>query len=136
MLDPSAFLAEPELIRALEVRSIAISCGEDHIIFRQGDMPVGLYILHRGVATLSMASIAGDSIGSVQTTAGSLLGLPALVANEPYTLTAVAREGSELSFISREDFGTLMKADLAMSLKILRVLAAEVRAARNAILPS
>jgi CRP-like cAMP-binding protein len=135
MLDPSAFLADPDLIKALEVRSIAISCGEDYTIFRQGDMPAGLYILHRGVATLSMISVAGESVVSVQTTAGSLLGLPALVAHEPYTLTAVAQKDSELSFITAEDFNFLMRTDTSLSLKILQVLAAEVRAARQAILP-
>jgi CRP-like cAMP-binding protein len=135
MLDPSAFLADPELIRALEVRSIAISCGEDHTLFRQGDMPVGLYILHRGETRLSMASITGESVTSVQATAGSLLGLPALVAKEPYTLTAVAQKGAELSFITADDFNTLMRTQTTLALKILQVLAAEVRAARQAILP-
>src|ERR1035438_3879998 len=99
------------LIKALEVRSIAISCGEEHTLFRQGELPVGLYILLRGEAALSMASASGESSMSVQTTAGSLLGLPALVAHEPYTLTAIAQKGSELSFITAEDFNDLMHSD-------------------------
>lgn len=133
-LDPSAFLADPELILALDTRSIAISCGEEYVLFRQGDAPAGLFILHKGEATMTMTSAAGESIISIQTKAGSLLGLPALIGNEPYTLTAVARQGSELGFIARDEFTALMRSEPMVSLKILQVLAAEVRAARHALL--
>jgi CRP-like cAMP-binding protein len=54
--------------------------------------------------------------------------------NEPYTLTATARSGAQLSFVSRDDFTALMQSDPLLSLKVLEVLAAEVRSARQAIL--
>jgi len=38
-----------------------------------------------------------------------------------------------LSFISRDAFLNLMKTDLVLSLKVLQVLAAEVRSARIAL---
>jgi CRP-like cAMP-binding protein len=133
-LDPSAFLADPELIQALERRSITISCGAERVLFRQGDAPAGLYILNQGEATLTMSSPAGKSILSAQAAPGSLLGLPGLIGDEPYTLTAIARDGAQLSFITRDDFAALMQTDPLLSLKVLQVLAAEVRSARNAIL--
>jgi CRP-like cAMP-binding protein len=64
---------------------------------------------------------------------GSLLGLPALIGNEPYTLTATADEGAELGFVSREDFNSLMLTEPSLAVRVLRVLAAEVRTARHAI---
>lgn len=133
-LDPSAFLADPELIQALEKQSTPISCDAECVLFRQGDAPTGLYILHKGEATLTMRTWAGESIISLQTTAGSILGLPALIGEEPYTLTAVAHTGAQLSFVSRDDFTALMQSDPLLSLKVLEVLAAEVRSARQAIL--
>ncbi|HMD77541.1 MAG: cyclic nucleotide-binding domain-containing protein [Terracidiphilus sp.] len=133
-LDPSAFLADPELIQALEKHAIEVSCGGDNVLFRQGDPPVGLYILNRGEVTLSMASPAGDPILSMHVGAGSLLGLPGLVGNAPYTLTAVAGQGAELSFLAHDDFDALMQSDPRLSLKVLEVLAAEVRSARIATL--
>jgi CRP-like cAMP-binding protein len=63
-----------------------------------------------------------------------VLGLPGLIGNEPYTLTATARSGAKLGFITRDDFTALMQSDPLMSLKVLQVLAAEVRSARQAIL--
>lgn len=132
-LNPSAFIAGPELIDALLMRAIEISCGKDHVLFRQGGAPVGLYILNKGEAILTMSSPAGESVMSIQTVPGSVLGLPGLVSNEPYTMTAIARGGAELSFVTRDDFMALMQADPLLPLKILPVLAAELRSARHAI---
>lgn len=132
-LDSSAFVADRELIEALETRSKPILCKEDRILFAQGESPTGLYILRDGGARLSMTSATGDMIMSIPVCPGSLLGVPALIGNQPYSLTAKALKGAELSFVSREDFSLLMLNEPQLSLSILRVLAAEVRAARFAI---
>ena len=132
-LDPSAFVAVPELIQALEKHSTAISCDADRVLFNQGDHPQGLFILDQGETTISMASPTGDSVVSIQAAAGSLLGLPSLIGNQPYTLTAIAHNGARLSYVTRDDFTMLMQAEPFLSLKILQVLAAEVRSARQAL---
>lgn len=133
-LDPSAFLANPDLILALRKQSTAVLCPEDRVLFRQGDDPGGLYILLKGKVTLTMASPDGKPILSAHAAEGSLLGLPGLIGNEPYTLTAIAHRGAELSFVTGAQFTSLMQSDPLLSLTILQVLAAEVRSARNAIL--
>jgi len=132
-LDPSAFLADPELIQALEKRSTPVPCDQERVLFRQGDPPVGLYILGQGSVTVSMDSGHEDISFSCTAIPGSLLGLPGLIANQPYSLTAVARKGATVGFIDREEFNTLMQTELPLMVKILQVLAAEVRSARLAI---
>ena len=132
-LDSSAFVADPELIQALEKHSTAITCDADRVLFNQGDHPQGLYILDQGETTISMASSAGEQLMSIQAHAGSLLGLPGLIGNEPYTLTAIARNGARLSFVPRDEFTSLMRADPLLALKMLQVMAAELRSARQAL---
>jgi len=132
-LDPSAFIADPELIHALKKRSTTIVCKEDCTLFRQGEAAKGLYILDLGEADLTMMSATGQVIASVQASAGSLLGLPGIVGNEPYSLTAHVRGGARLSYVVRDDFTDLMQSEPQLSLKILQVLAAEVRSARRAL---
>jgi CRP-like cAMP-binding protein len=132
-LDPSAFVADPELILTLENRSTTISCGGDRVLFRQGEVPDGLYILNRGELALTMTSPSGEPVMQMQAAAGSLLGLPGVISGEPYTLTAVACNGARLSFVSRDDFTNLMQTNPLMALKMLEVLAAEVRSARHAL---
>lgn len=133
-LDPTAFLADPELIGALSKHATPFVCEVSRVLFNQNDSAVGLYILHEGIVTLSMASERGDPIFSVQAKGGSLLGLPGLVGNQPYSLTAIAHPGAHVSFLARTEFEVLMQSDPALSLKILQVLAAEVRSARQALL--
>jgi CRP-like cAMP-binding protein len=131
--DPSAFVAESELVEALEKRAIPFPCGKDHVLFRQGEPPTGLYILGAGKATLSMDGSGGDAVMRVETGAGSLLGLPGLLANQPYSMTAIAHEGAEVRYISRAEFTAFMQTSPQLALKILQVLAAEVRTARRAL---
>ncbi len=132
-LDPSAFLADTELLAALEQKSTRVVCEHGRVLFRQGETPSGLYILRSGSVTLHMTSHTGESLLSVSVPAGALLGLPGFIGNQPYSLTAEAGKGTELGLVSREDFSALMLADPALSLKVLGVLAAEVRSARAAI---
>jgi len=132
-LDPSAFLADSDLIQALERRAIPVVCNEDRVLFNQGDPAVGLYILSQGEAVLSMDA-GDDAVAfSCTATAGSLLGLPGLIASQPYSLTAMARKGARVGFILKDDFQTLIQTELSLMAKVLQVLAAEVRSARLAI---
>lgn len=82
---------------------------------------------------MTMKSPAGELLMSIPVDPGSLLGLPGLVGNRSYTLSAAARRGSEVSFVSKNDFSQLMLTEPSLSMKILRVLAAEVRTARQAL---
>lgn len=128
----SAFVADPDLLRQLETRAKPIAVGPDHIIFRQGEEPFGLYILRKGIASLTRES-KGEPTMQVLAGEGSLLGLPAVIATKPYSLTAEALDGAELSLLSRSDFNDLMRADPLLSFQLLKVLAEEVRFAREAI---
>lgn len=132
-LDSAAFVADRELIEALEKHSTRVLCDEDLVLFTQGEAPQGLYILKGGGARLSMTSPTGDMIMSIPVSPGSLLGLPALIGNQPYSLTAKALKGAELHFVAQADFSRVMLNEPRLSISILRVLAAEVRTARFAI---
>lgn len=131
--DPSAFIADPELVQALASHSHPVPCGKGQILFRQGEAPDGLYILTEGSATLTMHGVRGQTVMTVETGPGSLLGLPALVGNQPYSLTARAGDNAQVQFVSREEFTRFMQSDPQLSLKVLQVLAAEVRTARRAL---
>jgi len=132
-MDASAFVADPDLVEALKAHSSPVVCDEDRILFNQGDSPDGLYIFHRGVVRLSMRSQMGDTLMDIRAIAGSLLGLPGLIGGVPYSLTAVAQKGAEVSFVSREKFAQIMLSVPTIAVGILRVLAAEVRTARMAL---
>jgi CRP-like cAMP-binding protein len=128
----SAFVADPDLIEELEKRATPVVVGADQVLFRQGDEPKGVFILRKGLARLTSRS-DGDAILKVQAGPGSLLGVPAVVGGKPYSLTAEALDGAELSLLSCDNFVHLMHTEPALSFRVLQVLAEEVRFARESL---
>jgi CRP-like cAMP-binding protein len=134
-LDPTAFVADPELVDALARRGTPLACNGERVLFRQGDEPSGLYVLEEGQARLTMNAPGGETILAFETGPGSLLGLPGVVSGQPYTLTAVASGASRVCYLSGDQFKSFMQTFPLLAFKILQVLAAEVSAARRAIVP-
>ena len=131
-LEQNSFEADAELIKELEKRSQPISCREGRVLFQQGTVPTGLYILQSGEANLMLESTTGKAVRCLRAGAGCLLGLPAIIGNEPYSLTAMVRRSAKVRFVTRADFEDVMQANPSLYPKLLRVLAAEVRTARRA----
>jgi CRP/FNR family transcriptional regulator, cyclic AMP receptor protein len=132
-MDAAAFVADQELIEALKKHATRVDCEYDRLLFKQGDAPDGLYIFCGGEVTLTLTSSVGDVVMSLSVAVGSLLGLPGVIGNVPYSLSATAKKGSLVSFVKREEFSRLMLTDPSISVGVLRVLAAEVRTARMAL---
>jgi CRP-like cAMP-binding protein len=131
-LDPSAFVAEPELLETLWKHSIALNCAEGRKLFSQGDDPTGLFLLILGQATMILEDERGTPLMLTPMAPGSLLGLPAMVSEMPYSMTAMAGKGAKVGFITRDEFSSLMLSEPLLALMIVRVLAAEVRTTRVA----
>ena len=128
----TAFVASPELIATLEKRARSIDLGSNRVLFRQGDTPIGVFILTKGKARLTRR-LDGKEVLTVRVGAGSLLGLPAVIGAKPYSLTAEATKGAEISLLASEYFVHLMHTDTALSFCVLQVLAAELRFARETL---
>jgi len=127
------FEADRVLVQTLDHRSVPVSCSKGGTLFKQGDKPAGLYILKSGEANLIMESDAGMAVMCIHAEAGSVLGLPGVIANEPYTMTALVKGGSDVRFVARSDFEEMMREKPSLYPRVLAVLAAEVRAARHAL---
>ena len=118
----NAFVADPELIVVLEKQARSIELGSNRVLFRQGDPPIGVFILRKGTATLTRR-LDGDEALTVETSAGSLLGVPAVIGAKRYSLTAEAMEGAELSLLTCEYFVHLMHTEPELSFLVLQLLA-------------
>ena len=131
-LDPSAFVADPNLIQELEFHASPVYCGQDRVLFRQGDRPAGLYILDNGAATLTISAPQDGEAAFTQAFPGSVFGLPGLIFNESATLTVIARKGAQVSFVNRAEFNHLVQTNPRLSL--LHVLANQARVLSQALL--
>jgi len=67
---------------------------------------------------------------------GSVLGLSGVIANRPFTMTALIRKGSRASFVTREEFEKTLQEEPELYTSVLRVLAADYRSVQEAIAES
>lgn len=129
-LDAAAFVGEDALVNALGQYATSLDCGDGRILFQQGDPANGLYIVHEGEVCMRMVTPDGEQVMDIPALPGSLLGLPALVGGAGYSLSARAKKGARVSFVSREAFSQLMLQEPPIAMMILKVLAKQVATAR------
>ena len=83
--------------------------------------------------TLLTSGTNGETVLSVEAGAGSLLGVPGVIGAKTYSLTAEVIGDAEVGLISGEDFLHLMQTEPLLSFEVLKVLAEEVRFARETL---
>lgn len=128
----SEILANTELCEEIEKWSAPILKRAGEILFRQDERPGYAFFVKSGEIALTMR-VSGGGVWSVRAKKGSLAGLPAVVANEPYSMTARVIQDSQICPISRDDLHQLMQQNPRFCCNVLQILAAEVHAARRAL---
>src|ERR1700756_1572628 len=104
---------------------------EDGVLFRQGEWGDSLYLVKSGEVTLTIK--AEDKEVHIRAVQGSLLGLAAIIRNEPYTMTAKACWDAEIFRLNADAFNNLIDTEPRMQHVALRIFAEEIRAARQAL---
>jgi len=128
----SEVLADAEVCAEIEKWSAPSFVKKGEILFRQGDTPGYAFFVKTGEIALTM-SVSGDALWRVRAMKHSLVGLPAIVGNEPYSMTAKVASDSEICRISRDDFNRLTQQNPRLCGNVLQILAGEVREARKAL---
>jgi len=126
----ATFPSDPALFKALALHARRIRCEEDRLLFAQRDEPIGLFLVRSGTVQAVVHSDDDGVVAVFHADPGSVLGLPAVASNRPYSLSALARQGSDVAFLSKDDFDMLVADEPGIQMAILRVLAAEVQTAR------
>ena len=114
----SSLAEDLELIEVLKSRSLPIYCGQGRTLFLQGEACNGLYLLESGEAALgAWRLLRARAASCAKVGSGSLLGLPAVVRQKPYSMTAIVKKGAKISFITPHDFEKLTEAILSCTLR-------------------
>ena len=79
------------------------------VLFVEGQMPRGIYLLCKGRVKLSVNSADGKTMILKMSDPGEVLGLHACVSNNPYELTAETVQPCQVVFIKREDFQRFLR---------------------------
>jgi len=78
------------------------------VLFRQGEQPVGVFILRRGAVKLSITSSKGRAVILRIAGPGEMLGLSSVLTGEPCLATAEALEDTEVAYVERDQFLLLL----------------------------
>ncbi|HZC24255.1 MAG TPA: cyclic nucleotide-binding domain-containing protein [Candidatus Binatia bacterium] len=102
------------------------------LLFRSGEPCRGAFLIRSGQVKLSLdAAIALYPSRTVST--GIVIGLPASVSGEPYSLTAETKTSCRLDFISRQALLNFLHQHSQAGLEILRLLSDEIFHMRKAV---
>ncbi len=118
----SEILADAELCAEIEQWSSPSFVKQGEILFQQGEDSGYAFFVKTGEIGLTM-HVSGDAVWGVRARKGSLVGLPAIVGNEPYSMTARVLRDSEICKISRDDFHHLTQQNPRLCCNVLQILA-------------
>jgi CRP/FNR family transcriptional regulator len=106
---------------------------EGALIFVEGQVPRGVYILCQGRAKLMTTNSDGRSLIVKIAQPGEVLGLHAVVSGKPYELTVETLQPSQLAFVGREDFLRFLKSHGDACLQAAQQLSLECQSAYDVI---
>lgn len=102
------------------------------VIFHEGAMPQGVYVVCTGKVKIYKSSRTGQQLTTRVESPGDLLGQVTLLADEgPYTATGEALEPSVVSMIDARTFSDYLARFPEASAALLRELARDVRRGEN-----
>jgi CRP/FNR family transcriptional regulator, cyclic AMP receptor protein len=94
----------PQSLEAFERIKFPSALPKSSVLFVEGQVPRGIYLLCRGRVKLSVNSSDGKTMILKIAEPGEVLGMHAVVSNLPYELTAETVQPCQVVFIKRDDF--------------------------------
>lgn len=95
-------------------------------LFLEGEAPAGVYTLYSGEVDLLFAARNGNVTPLRVATPGQILGLSAVVIQQPHDCSAIARVPCDVGFIPRDEFMGALEERPAAWFNVLRHLSNDV----------
>jgi CRP/FNR family transcriptional regulator, cyclic AMP receptor protein len=103
------------------------------LLYAEGEMPAGLFILCTGSAKLSISSGSGKTLIKRVVQPGETLGLSSVLSGNAYKATAETVNPSQLKFVKRDDFTRFVAEHRDVQFNIARQLIEECESDANQI---
>jgi len=119
-----------ELKAELDRRATTVSKPKGTILFRRGEDVSGLFLIRSGRVSLALdceTSVYPPRILGP----GHIVGLPATVSGNPYSLTAKVVEDSELAFVPRNAVLTVLQNNSVLCFQVMDMLSGEISDIRS-----
>lgn len=112
----------PNTIHLLETIKSTSVYPKGSLVFSEGQIPRGVFIICQGRVKLSLGSIRGKVLLRRVAGAGELIGLSAVTCRKPYEWTAEAIDHCRIGFIRREEYLRFLRDDNDAAFRIAEKL--------------
>jgi CRP-like cAMP-binding protein len=128
----SNLIPSPELKAGLEQLATIVSKPRGTILFHRGDPAVGVFLIRSGRVSLAL-DCPNPAYPPRILGPGSMVGLPATVSGNPYSLTAKVLDDSELAFVAREAVLECLQDNPLLCFQVMDMLSDEIADIRSAL---
>ncbi len=112
----------PAALQAFEDIKFATAYPQGAVLFVEGQMPRGIFVICKGTVKLSINSPSGRTMIVKLAEPGEVLGLSATISGKPYEVTAETIDPCQINFVKRDDFLRFLKDDVEACFKVAEQL--------------
>jgi CRP/FNR family transcriptional regulator, cyclic AMP receptor protein len=112
----------PAALQSFENIKFATAYPQGAVLFVEGQMPRGIFVICKGSVKLSINSPNGRTMIVKLAEAGEVLGLSATISGKPYEVTAETIDPCQINFVKRDDFLRFLKDDVDACFKVAEQL--------------
>ncbi len=112
----------PAALQAFENIKFATAYPPGAVLFVEGQMPRGIFVICKGSVKLSISSPSGKTMIVKLSEPGEVLGLSATISGKPYEVTAETIDPCQVNFVKRDDFLRFLKEDVDACFKVAEQL--------------
>jgi CRP/FNR family transcriptional regulator len=112
----------PTALQAFESIKYATAYPQGAVLFVEGQLPRGIFVLCKGSVKLSINSPSGRTIIVKLAEPGEVLGLSATISGKTYEVTAETIDPCQVNFVKRDDFLRFLKDDVEACFKVAEQL--------------
>jgi CRP/FNR family cyclic AMP-dependent transcriptional regulator len=112
----------PTALQAFESIKYATAYPQKAVLFVEGQVPRGIFVLCKGRVKLSINSPSGRTVIVKLVEPGEVLGMSATISGKPYQVTAETIDPCQVNFVKRDDFLRFLKDDVEACFKVAEQL--------------
>jgi CRP/FNR family transcriptional regulator, cyclic AMP receptor protein len=112
----------PAALQVFEGIKYATAYPRGAVLFVQGQLPRGIFVLCKGSVKLALGSPSGSTAIVKLAEPGEVLGLSATISDKPYEMTAETIDPCQVNFVKRDDFLRFLKDDVEACFKVAEQL--------------
>jgi CRP/FNR family transcriptional regulator len=113
---------QPIALHAFQKITCSTAYPKGAILFVEGQISRGLYVLCQGRVKLSTCTVDGRTLIVKLADPGDVLGLSATISGTPYELTAQTVEPCQVNFVGREDFLCFLRENVGACFRVAEQL--------------